>query len=101
MPCPDCASQHIRKNGHRVDKPNYICVKCGRQFIDFYDTPGYNQDTKALCLKKYVNGMGFQRISRVTGVAHSTIIHWREQVGKLLPDTYDSEVIPEIGELDE
>ena len=84
MQCPECASKHIRKNGHRGDKQNYICVKCGRQFIEVYNKPGYSLDTKALCLKMYVNGMGFRGISRVTGVAHSTIINWVRQVGKLL-----------------
>lgn len=83
MQCPECGSKHIRKNGHRGDKQNYICVK-GRQFIEVYDQPGYSLDTKALCLKMYVNGMGFRGISRVTGVAHSTIINWVRQVGKLL-----------------
>ena len=51
-------------------------VKCGRQFIEVHDQPGYSLDTKALCLKMYVNGMGFRGISRVTRMAHSTIINW-------------------------
>ncbi|MDJ0554263.1 MAG: hypothetical protein QNJ68_07475 [Microcoleaceae cyanobacterium MO_207.B10] len=38
----------IRKNGHRGDKQNYICVSFGRQFLDFYDPSGYTQDIKAL-----------------------------------------------------
>jgi len=39
----------------------------------------------------YVYGMEF----------HSTVINWVKQVGILLPDAYDSEIIPEVGELDE
>ena len=31
----------------------------------------------------------------------TTVINWVKQVGKLLPDVYDPEVIPEVGELDE
>ncbi|EHC11684.1 hypothetical protein CEN43_07895 [Fischerella thermalis BR2B] len=34
MECPRCASTHIRKNGKQRGKQDYICVKCGRQFID-------------------------------------------------------------------
>nr|MDZ8016859.1 IS1 family transposase [Nostoc sp. SerVER01]MDZ8016866.1 IS1 family transposase [Nostoc sp. SerVER01] len=34
MQCPRCASTHIRKNGRKNGKQNYICVVCGRQFID-------------------------------------------------------------------
>jgi transposase-like protein len=37
MQCPVCQSRHIRKNGRKKGKQNYICVDCGRQFIDRYD----------------------------------------------------------------
>ena len=37
----------------------------------------------------YINGMGFRAIQRV------------KEVGKLLLNAYDREIIPEIGELDE
>lgn len=40
MQCPECSSQHIRKNGHRRGKQNHICVSCGRQFIDSYTPRG-------------------------------------------------------------
>jgi transposase-like protein len=49
----------------------------------------------------YVNGMGFRGIERVTGVSRTTIMDWVKQVGKLLPDSYNPETIPEVGELDE
>ena len=57
--------------------------------------------SKCTSLKMYLNGMGFRGISRVTGVAHTTIINWVKQVGKLLPDTYDAEDTPQVGEVDE
>lgn len=40
-------------------------------------------------------------IERVKGVHHTTIIHWVKQVGANLPDTYDPDTTPEVGELDE
>lgn len=49
----------------------------------------------------YVNGLGFRAIERVTGVHHTTVITWVKQVGTLLPDAYEPEGIPEVGELDE
>ena len=49
----------------------------------------------------YVNGMGFRGIERVKGVHHTTVITWVKQVGKRLPDAYDPETIPQVGELDE
>ena len=49
----------------------------------------------------YVNGSGFRQIERVKGVHHTTIITWLKAVGKLLPEAYEPETIPEVGELDE
>ena len=45
--------------------------------------------------------MGFRGIERVTTVSRTTIMDWVKQVGKLLPDSYNPETIPEVGELDE
>jgi insertion element IS1 protein InsB len=101
MQCPECGSHHIHKNGHRRGKQNHICVDCGRQFIDCYSPRGYRHWFKRLCLRMYVNGMGFRGIERVMGVAHTTVMNWLAQVAETLPDTYDPDEIPQVGELDE
>jgi hypothetical protein len=49
----------------------------------------------------YVNGMGFRAIERVKGVHHTTLITWVKKVGELLPEAYNPEPLPEVGELDE
>ena len=45
MQCPECQSEHIRKNGkNRQGKPNYICADCHRQFIESYEShQGYSR----------------------------------------------------------
>jgi transposase-like protein len=102
MKCPECLGSHINKNGHKKGKQNYICVDCGRQFIDSYaSSRGYSKEVKQICLKMYVNGMGFRAIERVTGVHNTTVMDWVKQVGELLPDSYAPEPIPAVGELDE
>jgi hypothetical protein len=102
MECPECHSAHIRKNGKRRGKQNHICVDCKRQFIVGYETTkGYSKEIKRECLKMYGNGMGFRGIERVKGVHHTTVISWVKQVGELLPDAYQPEATPEVGELDE
>ena len=102
MQCPECQSTRINKNGHKKGKQNYICVSCSRQFIDSYQPQkGYSEEIKRECLKMYVNGMGFRAIERVKNVHHTTIINWVKQVGKLLPDYYQAETTPQVGELDE
>ncbi len=102
MECPECKSTHIRKNGIKKGKQNHICVNCGRQFIDRYETTrGYSDDVKQECLKMYVNGMGFRGIERVKKVHHTTVITWVKQVGERLSDAYDPDTTVEVGELDE
>lgn len=102
MECPECQSTHIRKNGQKKGKQNHICVNCGRQFIEHYEPKkGYSELVRRECLKMYVNGMGFRAIERVKGVHHTTVIHWVKQVGKNLPDVYNPQKTPEVGELDE
>ena len=49
----------------------------------------------------YVNGMGLRAIGRVKGIHHTTILNWIKQAGELLPNAYDPETIPQVGELDE
>ena len=49
----------------------------------------------------YVNGMGFRGIERVKGVHHTTVITWVKLVGELLPNAYEPQTVPEVGELDE
>jgi transposase-like protein len=102
MQCPECQSTHVNKNGQKKGKHNYICVGCGRQFIDCYQPhKGYSEEVKRECLKMYVNGMGFRAIERIKGVHHTSIINWVKLVGELLPDAYEPDTIPLVGELDE
>ncbi len=101
MQCPRCESTHIRKNGWQRGKQNYICVSCGRQFIDSYEPKGYSEDFKRECLEMYVNGSGFRAIERVKKVHHTTVINWVKEVGNTLVDAPESQEIPEVTEIDE
>jgi transposase-like protein len=102
MQCPECHSTYVNKNGHKKGKQNYICVDCDRQFIDGYQPhKGYSGEVKREGIKMYVNGLGFRAIERIKGVHHTSIINWVKQVGELLPDAYEPETIPEVGQLDE
>ncbi|NES92551.1 MAG: hypothetical protein F6K13_26755 [Okeania sp. SIO2B9] len=49
----------------------------------------------------YVNGMGFRAIEIITGVSRTTIMDGVKLVGTLLPDAYEAETIPEVGELNQ
>lgn len=103
MECPECKCQHIRKNGkNKQHKQKYICVSCSRQFILDYEThKGYSDELRKECLMMYVNGMGLRAIDRVKKIHHTTVIHWLKQVAQLLPNAYESQGNPQVGELDE
>ncbi|BAQ61880.1 hypothetical protein GM3708_3506 (plasmid) [Geminocystis sp. NIES-3708] len=103
MKCPECGSNHIHKNGIKKGKQNHLCVDCGRQFIDYSQrgSKGYDDALRRECLKMYVNGLGFRAIERIKGIHHTTIINSVKAVGELLPDSYNPESTPQVGELDE
>ena len=102
MICPDCQSININKNGLKRGKQNHVCSDCRRQFIDVYSKRGYPQEVKKQCLHLYLEGNGFRRIERLTGVSHNTVINWVKEAGNSLstePDSYEFSEIAQIDEL--
>ncbi len=101
MHCPKCKSDRSKKNGFRRGKQSYRCKNCGCQYVENPKPKGYSSEVKQLCLKMYLNGMGFRAIARVTEIDHTTIINWVEEAGESLSDEPQDEEIPEITEIDE
>ncbi len=101
MICPDCQSTNINKNGLKRGKQNHICLACRRQFIDVYSDRGYPQELKKHGLHLYLEGNGFRRIERLTGVSHNTVINWVKEAGNSLSTEPDYDEIPEIAQIDE
>lgn len=101
MICPKCQSTNINKNGLKRGKQNHICKDCGRQFIDVYSPTGYPEEIKRQCLHLYVEGNGFRRIERLTGVCHNTVINWVKAAAQSLPQDPDYQEIPEVSQVDE
>lgn len=101
MQCPQCKSFHNKKNGFRRGKQSYKCKDCGCQYVENPVSRKYSVEIKQLCLKMYLNGMGFRAIARVTEIDHTTIINWVREQGETLSDEVNSEEIPEITEIDE
>ena len=101
MHCPKCKSDQSKKNGFRRGKQSYRCKNCGCQYVENPKPKGYSSEVKQLCLKMYLNGMGFRAIARVIEIDHTTIINWVEEAGESLSDEPQDEEIPEITEIDE
>ncbi len=76
MQCPVCQSIHVNKNSQKKGKQNYICVGCGRQFIDSINLIKVTLKKLNMNVSKYVNGMGFRAIERIREVHHTSIINW-------------------------
>jgi insertion element IS1 protein InsB len=101
MNCPQCKSSRNKKNGFRRGKQSYRCKDCHCQYVENPKSREYPNEVKQLCLKMYVNGMGFRAIARITEIDHTTIINWVEKAGKSLSDEPTEAEIPEITEIDE
>ena len=61
----------------------------------------YPNSIRELCLKMYLNGLGFRAIARIMNICHSTIIEWVKKVSQNLPTEIMDDEIPEITEIDE
>ena len=101
MICPDCQSSNINKNGSKRGNQNHIFKDCHRQFIDVYSPKGYSKKVKNNCLHLYLEGNGFRRIERLTGVSHNAVIDWVKEAENSLSTEPDYSEIPEIAQIDE
>ena len=85
-----------------VEESNHSGAKAVvAQYVENPISRAYPTAVKQLCLKMYLNGMGFRAIARVTDIDHTTIINWVEKAGESLSDEPQDEEIPEITEIDE
>ncbi|MBV9386767.1 MAG: IS1 family transposase [Chroococcidiopsidaceae cyanobacterium CP_BM_ER_R8_30] len=100
MNCPRCNSSKIRKFGHQDGKQRFKCNECSRIWRASFTQRGYPTEIKQLCIKMYLNGMGFRAIERVTEIHHTTIIDWVREAEVQLPEDEEAEP-PEVAELDE
>lgn len=99
MSCPRCNSSKIRKFGHQDGRQRFKCNKCGRVWRESSLQRGYSPEVKQLCIKMYLNGMGFRSIERVTEIHHTTIIDWVREAEAQLTEDEEAEP-PKVAELD-
>ncbi|MGB3491985.1 MAG: IS1 family transposase [Elainellaceae cyanobacterium] len=99
MDCPHCHRCHVVKNGHRNGKQSYRCRDCRRQFRENPQPRVYPAEVKALCVKMYLNGMGFRAIERVTEISHNSVIQWVREFESAIEEENDD--IPETAQIDE
>jgi insertion element IS1 protein InsB len=101
MICPECQFSNLKKNAHKRGKQNYLCKNCRRPFIDSYFLLCYPDYVKKYCLHLYLEGNGFRRIERLTGVSHNTVINCVYFAGLSLSQQPDYDEIPSVAQIDE
>ena len=103
MKCPKCRSFSHIKSGIVRNKQRYKCKDCGCNYTQstLSRTP---LDTRTYCIRLYLEGVGFRGISRLTGVAHTTVMRWVKKLGddieRFREDTGEIEPVS-VMELDE
>ncbi len=83
MQCPKCQSSHKKKNGFRRGKQSYKCKDCGYQFVENPISRKYPPEVKQICLKMYLNGLGFRAISK-RSASRRALIRLLNRFGRLL-----------------
>ena len=77
LPCPACASSHIKRNGHtHYGAQNYQCLDCGRQFVEAHDT--FSAAQQELLEKLLLERLSLRGICRVLGIALTSLLRFME-----------------------
>ena len=82
--CPKCGSVSFVKNGTNYGNQRYKCKSCNYNFTTNQLGKGIDKYYVRLCLRLYLEGMGFRSIERIVGVSHVSVINWVKKYGREL-----------------
>ena len=76
--CPHCqdAERQAKAGFNRTRSQRYECRVCRRTYTPEPRPLGYDDSTKAMALKLYVEGNGLRRIGRLLNVNHQSVVNW-------------------------
>ena len=75
VPCPRCASRHVKKNGTTANrKQKYRCLDCHQQFITDYTYRGWMPVLRDLIVPLTMNSSGIRDIARVLSISTQTVM---------------------------
>ncbi|MEO5808221.1 hypothetical protein [Devosia sp.] len=74
MDCPRCGGAHLIRRGFKSGFQRYSCQRCLRYFTD--RPPRFSEQTKALAIQMYLNGMGIRAIGRVLQASPAGVLKW-------------------------
>lgn len=102
MECPTChqTDREVKDGFTRAGSQRYRCRECGYRYTPEAKQSGYDDDTRLLAVRMYLEGMSLRAIGRVVGVSPQSVSNWvRAQASQLplapVPDDVN------VAELDE
>ena len=84
--CCKCYSKSQVKNGFVRGKQRYKCKDCLCNFVESDDRIKYDNKTRNLVVRMYLNNCGFRRISEVLVVPLSTVFSWIKKAGQIVDE---------------
>lgn len=76
--CPHCqnTSRQVKAGFTLKGSQRFQCQECRRQYTPEPLPLGYDDKTKEMALKLYLEGNGFRRIGRLLSVNHQSVVNW-------------------------
>ena len=84
--CAKCHSRFYVKNGFVRGQQRYKCKDCLCNFINGDRRNRYDNKTRNLAVRMYLNNCGLRRISEILEVPLSTSFSWIKKAGKIVDE---------------
>lgn len=84
--CPKCYSKHLVMNGFVRDQQRYKCKDCLRNFICGDARSKYDNKTRNLVVRMYLNNCGFRRIAEILNIPLATCFMWIKKAGRIVDE---------------
>jgi len=82
--CPKCQSANYVKNGFVRRKQRYKCKNCLCNFICGDSRKRYDNTSRNLVIRMYLNNCGFRRIAEILSLPLSTCFMWIRNAGQIV-----------------
>ncbi|MCT4635631.1 MAG: hypothetical protein N4A31_05265 [Rickettsiales bacterium] len=84
--CPKCDSKHHVKNGFVRAQQRYKCQDCLYNFIHGDARNKYDNKTRNLVVRMYLNNCGFRRIAEILNIPLATCFMWIKKAGRIVDE---------------
>ena len=84
LPCPNCGSKNIKRNGHKHGKQAYMCHDCKKSFVETTKTTLFNSHSGEAVWKQVirdtVNGVPLDETAENLELHHETVFNMRHKI---------------------